>query len=230
MNEVQQVAEPASKPSDGFLTLKYLSASASVVLSIVVFSYVVQSLFFLWTKAVGDGYSLGAFVSSSYQGIITNALLVLSFALIAWLMFINVTRMIKTRPDYLNTLAYVLITNATLGALLFMTLVGLANLASVLLSSLVLIGSGADIGAMYLGTFLPQLIATLLSGFASFVAFKIAKGKNLSSILGIVLVSVAGAALVAAIITVAVQSHTSASSDQKIKDSVNDYLNSYNSF
>lgn len=229
MNEVQQVAEVASKPMSGFLTLKYLGASASVVLSVVAFSNVVQSLFFLWTRA-GSGYGLGSYIFSGYQGMVTNALLTLVFALIAWLVFINVSKSISARTDYLNTLAYVLITNAMLGALILITLLGLVNLVSVLLSSLALIGSGADIGAMYLGTFLPQLVSSALAGFATFAAYKIAKGKNLSSILGIVLVSVAGAALIAVIITVAVQSHATASNDQKMKDSVNDYLNSYNSF
>lgn len=229
MNEVQQATEPAVKPIGGFLTLKYLGASTAVVLSVVAFSNVIQLLFLLWTKASSSN-SLGAFVFSGYQGMITNALLALTFALIAWIGLMNVTKSISGRPEYVNTLAYVLITNAMLGVLALATLIGLVNLVSVLLSSLVLIGSGADIGAMYLGTFLPQLVASALAGFAAFAAYKIAKGKNLSSVLGIVLVSVAGAALIATIITVAVQSHTAALNERTTKDSVNDYLNSYNSF
>ncbi len=229
MNEIQQTTEQVVKPIGGFLTLKYLGASISAVLSVVVFSNVIQQLFLLWTKTNSTS-SLGAFVPISYQGMVTSALLTITFSLIAWLGFINVTKSIAARSEYVNTLAYVLITNAMLGVLVLATLIGLVNLVSVLLSSLILIGSGTDIGAMYLGTFLPQLVASALAGFAAFAAYKIAKGKNLSSVLGIVLVSVAGAALIATIITVAVQSHVTASSDQIRKNTVNDYLNSYNSF
>lgn len=86
------------------------------------------------------------------------------------------------RPGYEMRLAYKLPIYGALGVLLIMKLIAGITLVAAFLYSLTLIGvKGADIGEIYLGQFLPALLAGAVFGLTSWYVVKLAKGKNLSS-------------------------------------------------
>lgn len=196
----------SSHASSSMVTLKYGSAAASVLLALYNVTLVLSSLFGLWTDKASS-----VIASGGYIGIVESSILAVLFALVAFLLYKNVTKEIAAQPEYVNSAMYHCITNSLFAALAAAFVLFVAQLLSVLISSLLLIGTNTDIGGLYLNQFLPSLLDAGVVGVAGFAAYKIMKGRNLSGLMTIILVSLAGALLIATLITVPIKAHSTAS-------------------
>lgn len=189
--------------STGIITLKYSGAAASASIALLSVLALLGELFGLWTDKLGSLFELGG----GYTSIVMLAVLGALFSVGALLLYRSVTKDVGKQPDYVKTSAYNFITNTFFASVVFLFVVLVAELISLLFSSLLLIGTTTDIGALYLGQFLPALVAAGIVGFVGFCAFNILKGKNYSALMTIVLVSLAGALLLAVLITVPIKAH-----------------------
>ncbi len=222
------MASSSAARSTNELTLKYSGAAVSALVATFSIVLLLSELFGLWTGASGSIVLL-----SGYQGIMTVAVVAVLFAVLAFCLYRNVTKAVAKQLDYVNKTAYHFVTNSFLAVLAGALIVTVAGLLSVLLSSLLLIGTNADIGGMYLNQFLPGLVAAGLIGFVGFAAYKIMKGKNLSMLMTIVLMALAGALMIAALITIPIKTHMSTSSSSSNSSNMydnsdyNNYLNNY---
>lgn len=218
----------SSAPSStSVLTLKYSGAAVSALIATFSTLALLSELFGLWTGEVSSVMLLGG-----YQGIMMTAVVNSLFSVLAFCLYRSVTKEVAKQPDYVNKTAYHFITNAFLAVLAVVLVLIVAGLVSILLSSLLLIGTNTDIGSMYLNDFLPGLVAAGLVAFVGFAAYKIMKGKNLSMLMTIVLMSLAGALLVAALITIPIKAHMSSSSSSNSSSmydyyDYSDYFNNY---
>lgn len=211
---MSQPSTSAGRPA-GFLTLKYGGAVVSALVGLFAAMGALPMLFQLWT---GSGYSASSPVADvlaklglgGNNGVVLLAVAAVVFSLLAFLLYRRATKDIALRPDYVNSTPYVFITNAFVGVVAFVVAVYVVDLLTVLISSLLLIGKG-NIGGMYLNQFLPNLLAAGLAVFAGLMGYKIAKGKNMSFVMTLVTLCVAGAILVAACITVPIKGYTSGS-------------------
>lgn len=219
------MASSSAARSTSELTLKYSGAAISALIATFSIVLLLSELFGLWTGASGGIVLLGG-----YQGIMTIAVVAVLFAVLAFCLYRNVTKAVAKQLDYVNKTAYHFVTNSFLAVLAGALIVTVAGLVSILLSSLLLIGTNADIGGMYLNQFLPGLVAAGLIAFVGFAAYKIMKGKNLSMLMTIVLMSLAGALMIAALITIPIKAHMStgsSSSNMYDNSDYNNYLNNY---
>jgi xanthine/uracil permease len=113
------------------------------------------------------------------------------------------------------------VTNTFVGILALTVILLASSLVSILISSLMLIGTSADIGQMYLQRFLPQLFGLGFVGFIGYCSYSIYRGKNMSKLMTLVLMGVAGALLVATLITVPIKAHTGSSNSSSNSRSSN---------
>lgn len=217
------MASSSAPSSTNVLTLKYSGAAFSALVALFSVITLLPELFGMWT---GKSASIMTLLSG-YVGIMTTAVVGALFAVLAFCLYRNVTKEVAEKPEYVTTTAYHFVTNAFLGVLA-VTFVGIvAGLVSILLSSLLLIGTNTDIGSMYLNQFLPGLVAAGVVGFVGFCAFKIMKGKNLSMLMTIALLSLTGALLLAALITIPINAHTTSRSSSSSSNMYNDYNYNY---
>lgn len=200
------------------LTLTYSGAAMSTLLATFSALAVVAELFGLWT-----GKSSTILLLAGYTGIVTGAVAAVLFSVLAFLLYKKVTKDVAAHTDYITTVAYHGITNSFFALLVAAFILIVAQLIAILISSLLLIGTSADIGGMYLNQFLPGVIAAGVVGFVGFMAFKIMKGKNFSTIMTVMLMSLAGALLLAVLITVPIKAHTSAADSAATNPSMYDY-------
>lgn len=196
----------SSHESSGRLTLKYGGAAATLLIALYNVTTVLSSLFGLWTDKASSLVSSGGYI-----GIVESSILAVMFALVAFLLYKNVTKEIAMQPEYINSAVYHFITNGLFAVLATVFIVCVTQLLSILISSLLLIGTSTDIGGLYLNQFLPSLLGAGVIGVTGFAAYKIMKGRNLSGLMTIVLVSLAGALLIATLITVPIKAHSTAS-------------------
>ena len=115
--------------------------------------------------------------------------------------------------------AYKLITYGGLGALLLPAVGLVAKLASILVNSLLFIGvsgAGEIYKSLYLGEFLPYLLALAVVSTSAFFVHKIVQGKNASKTLTLVLVAASAVVLLAGAITMAVKLHGGTSSRNSV--------------
>lgn len=194
-------SSPASV-SSSMLTLKYGGAVVSALAATFGVLTLLPELFGLWTDKPG-----GLALLSGYTGIVMIAVATVLFSVLAFLLYGKVTKDVAVQPEYIHKTAYHFITNGFFAVLAGVLVVVVAGLVSILLSSLLLIGTNTDIGAMYLNQFLPGLLSAGVVAFVGFMAYKIMKGKNFSALLTIVLMSLAGALLLAVLITVPIKAH-----------------------
>jgi hypothetical protein len=206
------------------LTLKYSGAVVSTLVALFGSLALLSELFGLWTDKLGAG----SLVFSGYTGVVTLAVIVALFSVVSLVLYRQVTKDVAKQPDYVTTTSYNFITNGFFGMLVFVLIVLVAELLSILVSSLLLIGTSTDIGGMYLGEFLPVFMAAGVVALAAFAAYKILKGKNVSALMTVVLVSLAGALLLATLITVPIKAHTSTSSAYDYSKYLQTYIDSRN--
>lgn len=222
------MATSSASSSTSVLTLKYSGAAVSALVATFSTLALLSELFGLWTGTSGSLMLLGG-----YQSIMMTAVVAALFSVLAFCLYRNVTKEVAKQPGYVNKTAYHFITNAFLAVLAGVFVLIVAGLVSILLSSLVLIGTSTDIGGMYLNDFLPGLVAAGLVGFVGFAAYKIMIGKNLSMLMTVVLMSLAGALMIAALITIPIKAHMSSSSSSSNSTNMydssdyNNYLNDY---
>lgn len=219
------MATATSKSSStSMMTLRYGGAVGSALLATFSIVTLLSELFGLWMDKTS-----GTLFMSGYVGVVTTAVAAVLFSVIAFLLYRQVTKDVATHLSYIETSAYNFITNAFFAVLAAVFVFISAELISILLSSLLLIGTSTDIGALYLGQFLPSLLAGSIVGFIGFTAYKILRGKNFSLPMTIVLLSLSGALLLAVLITVPIKAHlgntTPNTSDTLPNSSYDQYFN-----
>lgn len=196
----------ATVPSS-FITLKYLGAVVSTVLAVVTSVGAISQLIGLWankSSGVSPVYGLLGVLGLS-NDLIFLSVAGIGFSVLAFFLYRCATKAIATRVSYLQTTAYVVITNAFVAVMAMMTVLFAIDIATVAVSSLLLIGKSVDIGAMYLTQFLPSMIGLGVVGFAGLMGYQIAKGRNKSFVLTLVIMTIAAAVLVAVCITVPIK-------------------------
>lgn len=214
MNETNVPAHaPAATPvrhRPNLLTLKYAGAVLSAVVATLASLYVLDNLFLMWTGS--DGANLlasftGSGKASMYVNMVSGAVAAVAFAVLAYLLYRKVTKDVAARPEYVKTGPYAFVTHGFVAIMAIIAVFIAANIVSVLISSLLLIGAHADIGDMYLNKFLPDVASLALVAFVGYMAYKIALGKNKSPTMTMVLLGVAGAILLGTLITVPIKAH-----------------------
>ena len=196
------------------ITLLYTGAAFAALIGTYSIVAVIGKLFSMWTSSGATLQNLmSTFVtgSSAYVDTIFLAIIGVGMALVAFFLYGRVSREVAKQPEYVKTSAYAFITNTLVGVFFFTVGVMALELVSILISSLVLIGTSTDIGAMYLGMFLPLLLSGAVVAFVGWMALEIMRGRNKSKLMTIVLMSAAGALLVATLITVPIKAHSSSS-------------------
>lgn len=200
----------SAQAGTSMITLKYSGAATSTFVAMLSVLALLGELFALWTDNVSNSFGL----LGGYTSVVLLAVLAALFSVSALLLYRSVTKDVARQPEYIKTAVYNFITNTFFAGIVFVLVILVAQLLSILLSSLLLIGTSTDIGALYVGQFLPAFLSAGIVGLVGFCAFSILKGKNYSALMSIVLVSLAGALLLATLITVPIKAHsvTSASS------------------
>lgn len=224
-------ANPANVPNrpTGFITLKYVAASVSALIATFTVAALATVLFELWTGKISTSTTpvdyvlspVGLGTRGGYEAIVVPAVAAVLFALLAFFLYRNVTKEIGARPSYVQTMPYAVVTNGVVGILGILAVVYVARLVGTLLTSLLVIGTGADIGALYLSGFLPDLFVLGLLAFMVLMTYKIATGKNMSFRMSIVLLSVTSAVLVAILITVPINAHSASALPSSGSNSLN---------
>lgn len=207
----------------GMTTMHYVGAALATIISVLASAAALKTLFVILFGGSEAALSAILFGSSSYTGLIAAAVTAVVFALVAFFLYRQVSRRVAKRPQYMTTTAYRVVTYGVFMIFALLTVLLVSDLVATLLSSLLLIGSSTDIGALYLTGFLPTLFYTGLVAFVAAMLYMIVKGKNKSLLLTIVLLSVTGAILLAAIITTPIQAHSSSSSSSYDYSDMFDY-------
>lgn len=221
--------QPAVDPNRGkakWLTFEYVLAMVSTVASALLFSQVLVALFGAWVKVNGatttNSTSVGGWLADMLSmnmvtpgtGIVMAGVLAMLFAAVALVAFGRVSRAIPDRDNYTSRTAYKVVTYGAFGALAVPAIVLVAKLVTVLVSSLLFIGAGAAgkvYGALYLGEFVPYLLALGVIGATLWMLKGIISGRNTSKMMALILLGATGAVLIAGAITVAVQVHDTGS-------------------
>ncbi len=219
------IMSESTKPQ-GHITLTYLGAVVSVLLALTASSSVIANLMAMWSNTGMGMYmaSLGSALllgSDLYTSTVSSAVAAGVFAFLAFWLYKKTTKDIVSQPEYVHRAPYAFVTNTFVGILALAVILLASSLVSILISSLMLIGTGADISQMYLQRFLPQLLGLGFVGFIGYCAYKIYRGKNMSKLMTLVLMGVAGALLVATLITVPIKAHTGSSNSSSSSRSSN---------
>ncbi len=241
----QQYAAPGYAPAyvdpnkgkAKWLTFEYIVALGSLVTSVLLSVEVLIALTKVWfgggrvlntsvTGWVSDFLGLGT--STPGTNIVATAVGAVLFGVIAFIVFGRVSKAIPARPGYTGRTAYKVATYAAFGALILPAIILSAKLASVLVNSLLFIGvsgAGSIYKQLYLGEFLPYAVGLGLIVATAFFVGKIIQGANKSKPAVLIALCVAGAMLIGAAITTAVQVHDSGS----VRDGGSTTLPSYDS-
>src|SRR5215213_3432947 len=158
-----------------FLSLEHTARMIiSVILPVLTLASI-NSAFSLWTGSSGGvianfldiGVTGSLIQTVAYAGVsLATAILVLS--LLFWLFNQRVGAELVRRPHYTRRLAYSLPLYGAFFVSAAVLLLGMIDLLSIVLNSLVLIGVRfAPIPDLYLGHFLPELIGLLVIAFAA---------------------------------------------------------------
>ena len=127
--------------------------------------------------------------------------------MLAFICFARVSRALHSRSAYTARLSYKVITYVGFAAIVSQLLLSVITLVTVLISSLLLIGSESSVADLYMQVFVPALLAAFVAGLASYFMYRIVKGRNVSRLFSLVLVGLASLVVLLTIITVAVQAH-----------------------
>jgi hypothetical protein len=200
-----------------FLTLEHVSYFVLVTLMPMLLLLGATTAIQLWQN--GSSKS-GTFVPLMYDMPVVAGIdatvavsLIAAFFVLAPLMYVlrrrTAAEYIK-RPGYTNRVAYKLPVYATLGVLAAFATGAFISMLSVFLNSLLNIGvSGADIGAMYTGQFLPALLAFVVFSMACWYTMWFAKGRDTSKVfVGVVSVLAAVMAVALFITTLTINHDT----------------------
>ena len=216
----QQPVDP-NKGKAKWLTFEYALAMSSTVLAAgLLVSVVVAICGLLFRDITVASTYVGGWVANILSigmitpgtGIIAAAVLSLVLAIVAFVAFGRVSRTIAEREGYTGRVAYKAITYAAFAAVLVPSVVLVAKIGAILLSSLLFISvsNASDIyTSLYLAEFLPYALGLGIMGYTALCLKHIVSGKNASKSMTLALVVAAAIVLFAGTITVAVKSHSS---------------------
>jgi hypothetical protein len=193
-----------------FLTLEYVVAMGSIIATIVCLAAAIKAACTLWndsTVSLGVPFDWILPVSNGYVGAMWAGLAAVVFALSALFFGRRTVASIAARPGYESRLVYKVITYATLAISAVWLLIALVTFFTVIITSLLLIGSESSIGSLYANVFIPTLLNSLVAGFATYVLYRFAKGRGAMTRLNLLLLAATSVTLLALIVTVAVRSH-----------------------
>jgi hypothetical protein len=193
-----------------FLTLEYIVSFGAIVASLMCLDAAVKAAFTLWnngTVVLGMPFGWVLPVSGGYTGAIWAGLAAVALALVGMFFHRRAAAGMNARPVYVERQAYKIVAYATLAVLGVYLLVTVLTLFSVIISSLLLIGSESSISSLYLTVFLPTLLTILIVGFATYCVYRFTTGRSEIAKLYNVLLALGTIVLLALIITVAVRSH-----------------------
>ena len=225
--EQAEYMAPRAVSQAKWLTFEYALAMVSVTFAAITSVVLVPMLFGMWSAKDAVSFGLSLSGGSITANILAVGILAVLFSVLAFVLFGRVTRAIAAdRSGYTGRLAYKLTTYGSLFMIVLAALPLVANLISVLISSLLLIGvsdAGSVYTALYLGNFLPSLVCLAVLAIVIFFIGKIINGYNKSRPLAITLIAITSVVAVALAITLAVQAHDKPS----IKKSNFKYNSSY---
>ena len=225
--EQAEYMAPRAVSQAKWLTFEYALAMVSVTFAAITSIVLMPMLFGMWSAKDAVSFGLSLSGGSITANILAVGILAVLFSVLAFVLFGRVTRAIAVdRSGYTGRLAYKLTTYGSLFMIVLAALPLVANLISVLISSLLLIGvsdAGSVYTALYLGNFLPSLVCLAVLAVVIFFIGKIINGYNKSRPLAITLIAITGVVAVALAITLAVQAHDKPS----IKKSNFKYNSSY---
>ena len=225
--EQAEYMAPRAVSQAKWLTFEYALAMVSVTFAAITSVVLVPMLFGIWSAKDTVSFGLSLSGGSITANILAVGILAVLFSVLAFVLFGRVTRAIAAdRSGYTGRLAYKLTTYGSLFMIVLAALPLVANLISVLISSLLLIGvsdAGSVYTALYLGNFLPSLVCLAVLAIVIFFIGKIINGYNKSRPLAITLIAITSVVAVALAITLAVQAHDKPS----IKKSNFKYNSSY---
>lgn len=246
--QYQPVADP-NKGKAKWLTFEYALAMFSVVTVAAVFVNALPSLFHLWVDAKNASIAsagvkgflpglLSVDMKTPATELVLGGVVAVMFAVLAMVLFGRVSRAIPEREGYTGRMSYKVATYGAMAAVVVPMIVLIAKMLTVLVASLLFIGTGGAgeiYKSLYLVDFLPYVIGAGLLGAIIFCIKGIISGRNTSKMLSMVLICAASALLLASSITVAVLTHQSPSkssrdslySNSKNMPSMRDILSDY---
>ena len=212
-------ADP-NKGKAKLLTLEYALAMSSAVISAFLLINVISSVFGLWAdttsvlvKTVGGFFA--PLMETPGTGIVAGAVFALLLAVLSFILFSRVSKAVPDREGYTQRTAYKLVTYGGVAALAIPALELVARLVSILINSLLFIGTtGAEkiYKSLYLSEFLPYLLAFAVVAVSIYFIYQIVQGRNASKALTLTLVAASSVVLLASAITIAVKVHNASSS------------------
>lgn len=232
----QYVYADPNKGKAKLLTLEYALAMFSVIVSVFLLIDIITNVVGLWSGATSIAVrTVGGFFAPTMvtagTGIVAASVLSVILSILAFILFSRVSKTVPDREGYTNRTAYKLITYGSLGVMLLPAIELVAKLASILINSLLFIGiggAGEIYKSLYLGEFLPYLLALAVVIMASYFIYQIIQGRNNSKIMSLILIVVSVVILLTGAITIAVKIHGKGGagyggSTQQGQDSSEDY-------
>lgn len=198
-----------------FLSLEHWAYMFLVVLLPILLVQGFYSALTLWVVGQPASTLNGAFdgrTGPPQQALVFMAILSAAGILVALLVFLllysRTQAELRKRPDYVRRLAYRLPVYGALAALSLLKLAAVVVLVALFLYSLVLIGTdGNQIGSLYLGQFLPVLLAAAIFAGAEWYAFRRAKGRDDDRIFAMAITVFACVLIIALFVTSLTISH-----------------------
>lgn len=168
-----QYAPPRQSARAKWLTFEYVLAMFSTVVASMLTTFLITAVMEQWSGSASLS-ATKALLGGSVVTVLTLAMLAVLLAVVAFVLFGRVTRSVaEERAGYTGRLAYKLTTYGSLFVLVAVMLPLIANLVSVLVSSLLLIGvdnAGAVYSNLYLANFLPSLVSLAVLAGVAFVS------------------------------------------------------------
>lgn len=204
------VAQHLRADKSEFLTLEFIVSLGSIVVAVVCLDAAIKALFTLWNGATVElGVPFGWLlpVSGGYVGAVWAGFAAVVFVLLGMFFARRVNASLSARPAFRGRVAYKLALYVALTVLAAVLLGAVLTLFTVIITSLLLIGSESSIGSLYVKVFLPTLVMIAIAGYASYVTYRTAKGRGDLAGLYTLLLALSTVVLLGLIITVAVRSH-----------------------
>lgn len=230
-------ADP-NKGKAKLLTLEYALAMVSAVISAFLLINVITSVFGLWAgttsvlvKTVGGFFA--PLMETPATGIVAGAVFALLLAVLSCVLFSRVSKAIPDRDGYTQRTAYKLVTYGGVAVLAIPALELVARLVSILINSLLFIGTtGAEkvYKSLYLSEFLPYLLALAVVAATIYFIYQIVQGRNMSKALTLTLIAASSVVLLASAITIAVKVHNVSSSSVQSTTTDYNYNGQYRSY
>lgn len=204
------VARHLRSRTSEFVTLEYIVSLGSIVASVICLDAALKAAFTLWnngTVELGMLFSWFLPVSGGYVGAIWTGLAAVVFALLGMFFHRRTSASIAARPAYAGRQAYKIVTYAALALLSAILLTAILTLFSIIVTSLLLVGSGSSISGLYLNVFLPTLLTIFITSYTTRAVYRLTTSRGDFSKLYTSLLALGTLLFLILIITVAVRSH-----------------------